>query len=397
MKPEIHIFVFSDALGWELARERQVLADLLPRRNKCETLFGYSSTCDPSILTGCLPREHGHFSFFVRARDQKPFAPLSPLAILPHPIAGHHRVRNKISRLLARVLGYTGYFQLYSVPFDKLAHLDYTEKRDIYEPGGIINGQRTIFEYWQDSGRLWVRSDWRLGDDQNLAHLREILAKGEVELAYLFTAGLDAVMHRHGTSGPAVDEAFEGFERNIRAIHDLASQHYQSVRLSVFSDHGMTNVSRAVDLLPRFQKLPWKYGRDYVAVWDSTMVRFWFQHGQARQEIMDWLREQKDGAIVPPEQLQQWGCDFADHRYGELFYLLPPGSLFVPSFLNQRLVTGMHGYTPDDPHSAACWLTNHPTATARQLTDIFTVMRDAAVSSSAPTPPSTPKSTQSSS
>ena len=36
-----------------------------------------------------------------------------------------------------------------------------------------------------------------------------------------------------------------------------------------------------------------------------------------------------------------------------------PGTIFAPSFMNQRHVHGMHGFDPQDADSAACWLTNH--------------------------------------
>ena len=57
MTPSIDLFVFVDALGWDLAERRRFLTDLLPHRQPCDTLFGYSCTCDPSILTGTLPQE----------------------------------------------------------------------------------------------------------------------------------------------------------------------------------------------------------------------------------------------------------------------------------------------------------------------------------------------------
>ena len=33
-------------------------SDLFTHRAPCETIFGYSASCDPSILTGALPAEH---------------------------------------------------------------------------------------------------------------------------------------------------------------------------------------------------------------------------------------------------------------------------------------------------------------------------------------------------
>lgn len=379
MKARIDLFVFADALGWEIASRRGFADGLLPVRNRCETLLGYSSTCDPTILTGALPQDHGHFSFFIPAAPGRPgpFRSFRHLAFLPELLAGHHRVRNRLSRWVAARNRFTGYFQLYSVPFSKLAWLDYTEKKDIYEPGGILGGQRTIFEHWQDSGKPWLRSDWRQGDETNIAQARAAIERGEVELLYLFTARLDAIMHRHGTSHPEVDAAFERFERQLHELVDLASRHYREVRLHLFSDHGMTDTEHCSDLLPRWERLGLRYGRDYFAVWDSTMARFWFLDEAARRTATAWLAEQKDGEILSDERLAGYGCAFPDRRYGELFYLLPSGSLFVPSFLNQRKVTAMHGYAPEHRDSAAAWLSNVETAPVRQLTDIFPVMKAA--------------------
>ena len=379
MKRRIDIFIFADALGWAMASRRRFAENLLPVRNRCETLLGYSSTCDPTILTGTLPAAHRHFSFFIKAAGRSPFASLRHLGFLPEIIAGHHRIRNKVSKVIARHHGYTGYFQLYSVPFSKLPYLDYSEKRDIYQPGGINGGQTTIFEHWQQSGKPWARSDWRRSDPDNIAHARREIEKGDVELLYLFTARLDAVMHKFGVAHPQVDAAFEHFAANLHGLADLAARHYREVRLHLFSDHGMADVQVCSDLLPRWEKLGLKYGRDYIAVWDSTMARFWFNDAASRATATAWLGEQADGEILTDERLAGYGCLFPDRKYGELFYLLPSGSLFVPSFLNQRKVTAMHGYAPEHPDSAAAWLSNTETLTVAALPDIFPVMRAAAL------------------
>ncbi len=380
MKRRIDLFIFADALGWAIAARRRFAENLLPVRNRCETLLGYSSTCDPTILTGTLPCEHRHFSFFIKAAaGRSPFAPLRHLGFLPEILAGHHRIRNKVSKFIARHHGYSGYFQLYSVPFSKLPYLDYSEKKDIYQPGGINGGQATIFEHWQQSGKPWARSNWRLGDPDNIAHARREIEKGDVELLYLFTARLDAVMHKHGIDHPQVDAAFDEFAANLQGLADLAARHYREVRLHLFSDHGMADVQVCSDLLPRWEKLGLRYGRDYIAVWDSTMARFWFSDAASRATATAWLNEQADGEVLTDERLAGYGCLFPDRQYGELFYLLPSGSLLVPSFLNQRKVTAMHGYAPEHPDSAAAWLSNAETLPVAALPDIFPVMRAAAL------------------
>ena len=100
-------------------------------------------------------------------------------------------MRNRVSRWVARRNGYTGYFQLYSVPFSRLPHLDYTEKRDIYMPGedGLALLQAISDVVWQIPGNNYdfsqpiqlrfnelisgVRSDVAVkifGDDMDTLH-----------------------------------------------------------------------------------------------------------------------------------------------------------------------------------------------------------------------------------
>ena len=381
-RPNLDLFIFVDALGWRIAEQHDFLRDLLPQRNQCDTVFGYSSTCDPTILTGLDPVEHGHFSCFVKAHNERPFANLASLAWLPEKIAGHHRLRGKLSQWLGHKLGYTGYFQLYSVPFQYLAHLDYTEKRDIYEPGGILGGQETIFEDWKRSGRPWMRSDWRRPDAVNLNEVRAAVTEGRIELGYLFTSGLDALMHRVGTQSEKVGQWLEDFSRQLTGIYDLASERYQQVHFHLFSDHGMTDTLKGSDMMKRWQKLGHRFGRDYVAVWDSTMVRFWFNGNTTLEtETRSWLEAQPEGSVISDEQLDDWGCLFPDRRYGDLFYVLEPGTLFTPSFMNQNWVTAMHGFDPAHRDSPGCWLSNSGTpeaAAVTRLQDIFGVMKAAA-------------------
>jgi len=377
----LDLFIFADALGWTLAEKRRFMEDIFRHRQPCETLFGYSCTCDPTILTGELPQDHGHFSFFIYDRAKRaPFAWARKLGWLPEIIAGHHRVRNRISRWTARAFGYTGYFQLYSVPFSKLPWLDYVEKRDLYEPGGILGGQPTIFDYWKQSGLPWMRSDWRSDDATNVTHLKEVLERGEVRLAYLFTSGLDATMHAHTTRSPETDAAFDRFEQWLREIHAIAQTRYERVRLHLFSDHGMTDTLAVSRMMLDFEALGLRFGIDYVAVWDSTMARFWFPGSAAvRDKISAWLEKRDEGRSLTESELRAWGCYFQDGRYGELIYLLNNGVIFAPSFMNQRRVPAMHGFDPAEADSAACWLTNYDCpAPPKRLDGIFGVMKNAA-------------------
>ena len=127
---QISLFVFIDALGWELIKDHSFLDGIANEKSPLDTIFGYSSTCDPTILTGRMPRDHGHFAFFTYAPDKSPFRSYKWFSLLPGFIMNRGRVRAKFSQIMKKVHRFTGYFQLYSMPF-KLLHLfDYTEQKN---------------------------------------------------------------------------------------------------------------------------------------------------------------------------------------------------------------------------------------------------------------------------
>ncbi len=80
---ELSLLVFIDAPGWEILRQRSLPDGLLTIKVPLDTIFGYSSTCAPTIITGKLPREHGHFSFFYYNPTKSPFGICRFLDILP--------------------------------------------------------------------------------------------------------------------------------------------------------------------------------------------------------------------------------------------------------------------------------------------------------------------------
>ncbi|OGG44597.1 MAG: hypothetical protein A3F84_05560 [Candidatus Handelsmanbacteria bacterium RIFCSPLOWO2_12_FULL_64_10] len=361
MRPDrrkLALFVFIDAFGWEILRRRPFLDDLLKVKAPLTTVLGYSSTCDPTILTGRLPREHGHFSCFRYSPAASPFGACRFLSFLPRSIARRGRVRRVMSRVIRRRYGYTGYFQIYNVPFRYLPLFDYSEKRDIYQPGGINGGVPTIFDHLRGQNIPFYLSDWREKEGDNLASIEATLKEGEVVFAYLYLASMDAVLHAHGARSPAVEEKIRWYDRRLRSVIRLAQTSYDAVHVYIFSDHGMTDVTDCCDLVAQIDRLGLRFGVDYAAIYDSTMARFWFLKGPARERVVEALRAEPRGEILSEERLAGYGCDFADRGYGELFFLMNPGVLICPSFMGEVPLAGMHGYEPHHKDSLAMFASN---------------------------------------
>ncbi len=352
-KPELAIFVFIDALGWEIFSKHGLMNDVWSITAPQETILGYSCTCDPTILTGCLPSEHGHFSFYLNDEKKSPFRGMNLLKALPSKIVDRGRVRRWLSRGIAKWHGFDGYFQLYETPFEYLPFFDYSEKRDIYQPDGINGGQPTIFDEIRSRKIPFSLSDWRKSETKNLHQLKSDIKKVQPRFAYLYLAGLDGILHRTGTESTEVVKHLAFYDNELREVLDLAGKHYQDVRMYVFSDHGMTNVHQHLDLMKYLQALPLEFGNDYVVYLDSTMARFWFRNSAAVAQVQKCLSKIKNGRILSESELIKYGVHFADQRYGELIFLCDPGVLICPSFMGRKPMAGMHGYAPEHCDSSA--------------------------------------------
>jgi hypothetical protein len=370
------LFVFVDAFGWELLRQNSFMQDVLPFRCPLGTIFGYSSTCDPTILTGLLPREHGHFSFYRYAPEESPFKHARLLSLLPTSVTGRGRVRHHISKWYKRRLGYTGYFQLYNMPFNLLHHFDYTEKKDLYQPGGIIGGQPTIFDHLRERSIPFFLSDWRKGEKENLAAAMAAVTRKELRFAYVYLAAMDATLHQHGPDSEEGRTHIRWYDAQLRRLLEAARQCHGDVRMHVFSDHGMTAVTRCSALMGEVDRLGLCFGVDYAAVFDSTLARFWLLNDRARDLVPRLLAGVEDGHIVSDEELRRWGADFPDRRYGDLFFLMNPGILLCPGHLGITPLAGMHGYAPEDPDSVAMYAATHvPENPPARLEDLYGIMR----------------------
>jgi hypothetical protein len=274
-------------------------------------------------------------------------------------LTSRRRFRRALSRLLKAPLGFRGYFDLYNIPFRYICLFDFTEKRSPLQPGGMNRGPN-IFDYLEDQHIRYYVSAPEKPEQANLQALRRDLQTERIDFAFLYWPGLDGLLHRVGNQSPQVPAKLRGYEQWIAELLQVATEHYSEVRLYVFGDHGMANCTEVLDLRQAVEALPCRFARDYVAVYDSTMARFWFFQESARQQVTRCLQSQRLGRIVPDAELEQMGALFPDRYFGELVFLVQEGVLIAPSHMGERPICAMHGYHPHDPQSYAALCTNQP-------------------------------------
>jgi len=358
MKPFLPLFVFVDACGWEIIKDRPFAKNLAPERRKLTSVFGYSSACIPSILSGRWPVEHRNWCYFVYDPRHSPFRSLRHLRWLPRALTSRRFFRHRLSKLLKVHLKFRGYFDLYNIPFEYISLFDFSEKKNPLQPGGL-NAGPNIFDHLQNRGIPYHVSDPTRTERQNLDALLAAIGGEQIDFAFLYWPDLDGVLHRVGNKSPEVPAKLDAYEPWLAELMTRAHEHYETVQLTIFSDHGMANCDTLLDLRARLDPLGLRMGEDYAVVYDSTMARFWFFSDRARRLVTERLREVPGGRILSDTELERLGALFTDRYFGELIFLTDEGVLIVPSHMGERPIRAMHGYHPDAPHSYASLLTNY--------------------------------------
>ncbi|HTL58225.1 MAG TPA: alkaline phosphatase family protein [Candidatus Limnocylindrales bacterium] len=357
MKPVLPLFIFIDACGWEIVKHDPFVTEFAPQRKRLTSVFGYSSACVPSIVSGRWPVEHRNWSYFVYDPPNSPFRSLRPLRWLPTAITRRRVFRRWLSRFVKAQLGFRGYFDLYNLPFEHLSLFDFSEKKSPLRPGGL-NRETNLFDFLEQKGIAYHASTPESSEEANLSAVKDAIQSERIDFAFVYWPGLDALLHRVGNDSPEIPLKLRVYESWIDKLLTVAHHHYEAVRLYVFSDHGMANCVEHLDLRRRIDALPCRMGQDYAVVYDSTMARFWFFNEHARRQIEECLTQVPEGRILPDQELEQLGTLFPDKYFGELIFLVREGVLIVPSHMGEKPIRGMHGYHPSEKHSYATLCTN---------------------------------------
>ncbi|MEI6193242.1 MAG: alkaline phosphatase family protein [Verrucomicrobiota bacterium] len=359
MKPILPLFIMIDAMGWEILRDDPFGKNFAPNRKKLESVFGYSCTCVPSILSGHWPFEHRNWCYFVYDPKNSPFRSLRWMRWLPTAVTGRRIFRRWLTKFVKVQLKFRGYFDLYNIPFKFIHLFDFTEKKSPLQPKGMNRGTN-IFDFLVEHKIPYFVTDTTKSEEQNRDDIIADIQRERVDFIFQYWAGLDGLLHMAGNQSPEVPAKLRVYEQWIEQVLAAAKDHYSAVHLYIFSDHGMANCDVHVDLKAQIDALPLQMGEDYAVAYDSTMARFWFLKDRARPLITTALGKVPEGRVMPEEELRRYNAFFDDGYFGELIFLMQEGVLIVPSHMGERPIRAMHGYHPTDPQSYATLCTNQP-------------------------------------
>ncbi len=357
MMRKLSVFMFIDALGWEIVQKHHFLEELLPYRNKVKMQFGYSCTAIPTILTGQKPEVHKHLSFYYYNPQESPFKLFKLLKFLPGVIFDRWRFRHLFSKIIAKLYGFTGYFEMYAMPFARLPYFDYIEKKDMFIPNGL-SPVPNLADKLEEAGLKYHISNWRLSEEENINSLIKDVSNKSIDFAFLYTAAMDGLLHQVTKDGKEVRQKLDWYSEKIFTLKQEMEKNYDEYNLFIISDHGMTTLTQTVDAKKIVEALPLKFGKDYIAVYDSTMIHFYYFNDNARKSIKDVIKTIPYSRLLNENDKIKYGINFPDNMYGDDIVLMEPGVQIAPSDMGRNALPGMHGFSPEHEDSFASFLSS---------------------------------------
>jgi type I phosphodiesterase/nucleotide pyrophosphatase len=379
-RPRLQVFVLIDGLGWHHVDRLGFLADVLPYRTPLRTVLGYSSGAIPTILTGKMPAEHGHWNLFYYDPVGSPFRWLRHFRFLPEGVLNHRVARKAIKELGRRGHDLGPLFECCVSPAI-LPWFNWIEKGNIYALGGIAGAPSIFDQLARESVPYRVYTYHRGTDAAMLRRASGDIATGAARFLFLYLSELDGFLHQHCQEAALVAKRVGWYEARLGELFATARRRDPAAGFTVLSDHGMTPVCHHFDLPHLVSGLNLDMPNDYLAIYDSTMARFWFFSDRARRAIVERLVAIACGRILTGDELEELGIRFPDRRYGDLIFLMDPGWLISGSDFNGSgwRPAGMHGYHPDDARSDAIFLSNQaPAVPMRTIADAHACMAQAA-------------------
>ena len=371
----LHIFIYLDSGGWEILRKNNFLPDMLRFRYQVRSQLGYPANSLSTVLTGEPTNVHKHLGCYYYS-PQRPLRGKFEMLLQYLPCAESSKAHNELFARWHRMLrGFSGHFDHLAISPERLRFFDYSGKQNIFARGGI-SAVKSILDHLHEKNIPYMISDWFKSEQENLHDLLERIRNKSVQFCLLFISGLDNLMHHSPSDSRKIAECLKHYEQQIENIIAEADDRYDRYSLSVISGHGMTARHAVLDIKSKINKLGLRFGKDYIAFYDPTMVRLWYPDHKVKSIIIELLRDIQHARLLSQEEMHKYNINFADNMFGEALLLIDPGYQIEPNDHTGSSLPGMHGYAPEHEDSFGAFLSTHqPPVTPAWIGDFFHIMQ----------------------
>ena len=347
---------------------------------RLETILGYTGI-NATAFSGVYPEEHDVWEMFVYDPKNSPFKwfePLSPLFdkidIIPKARCWLRFGVSAVSNALRYLSGHSYIERIQEIPFSYLKYFNFSQTRAICEPRSL-GKVPTIFDVLREKGIDFVYIDYpvfyfkrrlhllfpsRYSDEFVFEKFRQSLKSG-CKFYYLHIWELDKITHKFGTSSRETYKKIKEVDSLVEDLVYILHKNFERVNILIFSDHGMVNVSKTVDILHKLDGCGLEAEKDYLPFIGSTIARFWLKDEKTKREMTYILDEIKGGRVLKKQDLNKFRLRFRNRKHGDLIFLADPGIFIAPNFFQRKPeFKAMHGYDPSHPDQYGIFILSSP-------------------------------------
>ena len=153
---------------------------------------------------------------------------------------------------------------------------------------------------------------------------------------------LDRLGHKYSPNSINVRNRVKYFDKAIRR---LLKEMPRDTTLIIMSDHGMTPISKTINIMGCLSDNDFEFGRHYAAFVGATYVSFWFKNDFYKQRILSLMSSLDIGHFLTAEERVNAGIDKVGRAFGEEIFVAKEHEVFFPEFYHRRAPPkGMHGF-----------------------------------------------------
>lgn len=311
--------------------------------------FGFEP--DGAYFAGLDPEECDGCAQFWRNPNQQDFY-FTPLFRLFQwvPFRWWEKNMRRAIRLIAQLLSTDSMTKKLAttaqIPLSVLSQFSISMRKIACERG--FTPTPTIFDVVKDNGKNFFfhsHPAFRVRTDNVVTRfIKE--EQGNNALTFLMIADLDSYGHIYGPNSIQRRDALRHVDQGLKKIYEHASNHYDTVDMLVFGDHGMVEVNQLIDLRELIKKAELDPKEDSYFL-DSPFARFWVPDISRRKNLVTLLNNHAGGHILDQEEIEKYKICHPHNYFGDIIYVVDDGVLIHPSFYsNTEPPKGMHGYLP---------------------------------------------------
>lgn len=319
--------------------------------SQLEPLFGFQGV-GAAIYTGASPNTTGVFTEFILQENKIVTSSrfLRTLLRLTDKLPTDYLCAST-RNLLFRMSRKKGYGISNVIPFQLLRHFSPKLKEE-FTKENILQSIPTIFDTVRKNKLSYkLQKPAPRSEISVFKDLINRIERGEFpDLMVIHLCSLDIIGHNFGPDSPHTKHTLKNIDEEMHKTICAVESSLEKLVAIIFSDHGMSPISKCVNLLGMLNSSSLRLGKDYLVFLDSTIARFWFFNDKAKKTVFQKLSTLDCGKILDKSDMKKLGIDKIGQEYGELFFALNDGYVIHPDFFRKHSPPkGMHGYAfPSD-------------------------------------------------